>query len=118
MELKNFLFSFLLGGMITALIVGLEASHMRTWSGVAALMPVFTMVSYFFIGASQNAIAVSQHAKFVLVGTLVSWVPYMAVIAWTAPRLGTNRSIILSLTVFFILAGAYVYAVEKLRLFK
>ena len=118
MDFKNVIFSFLVGGTITALIVGLEESHMRTWSGLAALMPVFTMVSYLFIGASQNSLAVSQHSKFVLVGTLVSWVPYMAVIALTAPKLGTNKSIGLGMVVFLFLGTGYVVAVDKLGLFK
>ena len=118
MDIKSLLFNFVVGGSVTALIVGLEESQMRTWSGIAALMPVFTMVSYFFIGATQNSNAVSQHSKFVLVGTLVAWVPYMAVIAVTATRLGTNRSIALGMVVFFVFASAYVLAVEKFSLFK
>lgn len=118
MGLKTLIFSFIVGGGITALIVGFEESQMRILSGVAALMPVFTMVSYFFIGASQNSVAVSQHSKFVLVGTLVAWIPYMAVIALTATKLGTNKSLALGMIVFFTLAGIYVVAVERFSLFK
>ncbi len=118
MSLKSLALNFLVGGTVTALIVGLEESELRTWSGIAALMPVFTMVSYFFIGQSGSAIAVSQHSKFVLVGTLVSWMPYMAVVALTAPRLGVNRSIGLGLAVFFVLATAYVSVTAKYRLFR
>ena len=84
--------NFVVGGTVTALIVGLEESGQRIWSGLAALVPVFTLVSYFFIGASKNAIAVSQHSKFVLVGTLVSWVPYMAAVALLAPRVGGDKT--------------------------
>ena len=118
MDFKSLIFSFLVGGTITTLIVGLEASHMRMWSGIAALAPVFTMVSYFFIGASQNSMAVSQHSKFVLVGTLVSWVPYMLVIAVTAPKLGSNRAIALGIVTFSVLAAVYAVTVEKFSLFK
>ena len=118
MDLKNLIFSFVAGGSITVLIVGLEESHMRIPSAMAALMPVFTLVSYFFIGASQNSIAVGQHSKFVLVGTIVAWIPYMAVIAFTATRLGTNRSLALGLTVFLVLAAGYATIVEKYGLFK
>lgn len=115
---SELLLSFFVGGAVTALIVGLEESGMRLWSGFAALVPVFTIVSYVFIGATKDATAVSQHSKFVLVGTLVSWVPYMAVIAWTAPKLGTNRAIGLGLAVFFVLAFGFVLAVERYRLFR
>ena len=110
--------NFLVGGTVTALIVGLEESGRRTWSGLAALVPVFTLVSYIFIGASKDALAVSQHSKFVLVGTLVSWVPYMAAVALLAPRVGTNRAIGLALAVFFALAGGYVGVVERYGLFR
>ncbi len=118
MTFSGFLVTFLIGGTVTALIVGLEESGLRTWSGFAALVPVFTIVSYFFIGAAKDAVAVSQHSKFVLVGTLVSWVPYMAVIAYTAPKLGSNRSIGLGLLVFIVLALAFVWVVERYRFFQ
>jgi uncharacterized membrane protein (GlpM family) len=118
MDTKNVLFSFILGGTVTALIVGLEQEGSPMWSGIAALMPVFTMVSYFFVGASQNSRAVSEHSKFVLIGTLVSWVPYMLVIAMTSDRLGTNRSMILAISVFFVLAGGYAAIIEKFHLFQ
>jgi uncharacterized membrane protein (GlpM family) len=118
MTVTSFLTSFLIGGLVTALIVGLEESGLRTWSGLAALVPVFTVVSYFFIGASKDAHAVSEHSKFVLFGTLVSWVPYMLVIAYTAPRLGTTRAIGLGLCVFFILAALFVWGTQRYRLFQ
>jgi uncharacterized membrane protein (GlpM family) len=118
MDFKDIVFSFLVGGTVTALIVGLEQSNMQLWSGIAAIMPVFTLVSYIFIGSSGNSIAVSRHAKFVLFGTIVAWVPYMIVIAWTTPKLGTNRSLLLGLLTFIVMGFAYVGAVEKLRLFK
>ena len=118
MTLSSFLSSFFIGGLVTAAIVSLEESGMRVWSGVAALVPVFTLVSYVFIGASKDAAAVSQHSRFVLYGTLFSWVPYMFVIAYAAPRLGSTRSIGLGLLTFFVLAVAYVWLVQRLRLFQ
>lgn len=114
----NILLSFVVGGTVTALIVGLEESGMRFWSGVAALVPVFTLISYLFIGASKDAVAVSQHSRFVLYGTLVSWVPYMAVIAYTAPSLSAHRAIGLGLVVFFILAMVFVWFVQRNGLFQ
>jgi len=118
MTFSGVLLSFFIGGTVTALIVGLEESGLRLWSGLAALVPVFTVVSYFFIGASKDAIAVSQHSKFVLTGTLVSWVPYMTVIAFAAPKLGTSRAIGLGLLVFFVLAFAFVWVADRHHLFQ
>lgn len=118
MTLTSFATSFIVGGLVTALIVGLEESGLRTWSGLAALVPVFTVVSYFFIGAIKDSHTVSQHSKFVLYGTLVSWVPYMLVIAYTAPRLGTTRAIGLGLSVFLLLALLFVWGTQRYRLFQ
>lgn len=117
-ENKNLFFSFIIGGSLTALIVGLEQYKMQTWSALAALMPLSTLVSYYFIGTHESSISISQHSKFVLFGTLFSWVPYMTIIALSAPKLGTNKSIFLGMIVFFILATFYVFFVEKLNLFK
>ncbi|EKD57117.1 MAG: hypothetical protein ACD_57C00402G0001, partial [uncultured bacterium] len=89
-----YLLYFVVGGIVTTVIVALEESGYRTISGIAALVPVFTLVSYYFIGASKNGMAVSQHSQFVLCGTLVAWVPYMAVVALAAPRWGANKAIL------------------------
>ena len=118
MNFKAWIASFLIGGTVTTLIVGLEESNFKTLSGVAALMPVFTMVSYFLLGVSQDPSEISKHSKFVLYGTLVAWVPYMVVIATLAPKMGTNRSIGLALLVFFVLAASFVLVVQKYGLFK
>ena len=119
MDYQNIFFSFIVGGIVTALIVILEKSGLRTFSGIAALMPVFTLVSYFFIGLStQNSLAVSQHSKFVLAGTIIAWCPYMIVIILAAPKLGTNKAIGVALLVFFILATCFVLVVERYKLFK
>src|SRR5512135_2405504 len=91
---------FVTGGLFTTLIVALEESGHRTLSGLATLIPVFTLVAYAFIGESRGGVAVSQHAKWVLAGTLVSWVPYMLAIAWLAPRLGSQKAILAGLAVF------------------
>jgi uncharacterized membrane protein (GlpM family) len=117
MNFKNLVFNFAVGGTITALIVGFEESKMKTLSGIAALMPVFTLVSYFIMGASQDAKAISEHAKFVLWGTIIAWIPYMTAIAIYAPKLGTNKSILLGMAIFFACASVYVFAAERFHLF-
>ncbi len=108
MTIKNILYNFVIGGTLTSLIVVLENSGHRNLSGFVTLVPVFTLVSYFFIGESHGGLAVSEHSKFVLVGTLVSWVPYMLAIAFLAPKLGANKAIGIGLGIFFVFAGAFV----------
>lgn len=116
--MKNYIIYFLTGGIITTLIVALEESGLRLWSGLAALVPVFTLVSYVFIGSSQGGEAVKHHSAFVLFGTLVSWIPYMIVVTFLANRLGPQRAIITGLVVFFILATVYLLVVNHYKLFQ
>ncbi len=115
--IKNYLIYFLTGGIFTVLIVALEENGSRLLSGFATLMPVFTLVAYIFIGESRGGGAVGQHAWFVLIGTLVSWVPYMVLVAMLAPRLGSKLAIGIGLAGFFVCAAAYLLIVYHFRLF-
>ena len=118
MKLSSLILYFVTGGVFTAIIVTLEEMGQRTLSGLATLVPVFTLVAYVFIGQTAGPGAVSQHAKWVLVGTLVSWVPYMLAIVYLAPRIGSHKAIAASLGVFFVLALAYIAVVNRLKLFQ
>lgn len=118
MSILNLIIYFITGGVVTTLIVALEASGQRTLSGLATLVPVFTLVAYFFIGQTEGGKAVGQHAKFVLVGTLISWVPYMLVVAYFSPKIGPNKAILAGLVVFFVLALTYIAVVNRFGLFK
>jgi uncharacterized membrane protein (GlpM family) len=115
--LKNYLIYFLTGGIFTVLIVALEENGSRLLSGFATLIPVFTLVAYIFIGQSQGGAAVGQHAWFVLVGTIASWIPYMILVAYFAPRIGAKYAIGLGLLGFFICAGIYLAIVYHYNLF-
>jgi uncharacterized membrane protein (GlpM family) len=118
MNPTNIIIYFITGGLFTTLIVWLEESNRRTLSGLATLIPVFTLVAYFFIGNTKGGAAVGQHAWFVLVGTLVSWVPYMAAVALLSPKIGPNKAILAGLAVFFVLALLYIAVVARFKLFQ
>lgn len=115
---KNSLIYFLTGGLVTTAIVALENSDSRLLSGFATLMPVFTLVAYIFIGDSRGGVAVAQHAWLVLCGTLVAWVPYMLVVALSAPKIGAQKAILYGLAVFFVLAAIYLWVVGKFGWFR
>ena len=112
MNISNLIIYFITGGLFTTIIVALEESGYRTLSGLATLIPVFTLVAYFFIGQTQGSMAVSQHAKWVLVGTLVSWVPYMLAAAYLSPKIGSHNAILAGLAIFFVLALTYIFIVK------
>ena len=118
MDIKNLFIYFMAGGIVTTLIVMLEEDNLRLWSGLAALMPVFTLVSYVFIGGSKGGAAVGEHSKFVLAGTIVSWIPFMIVVSLLAPKMGDNKDIASGLVVFFVLAVAYVGLVNRYSIFQ
>ena len=118
MNISSLIIYFITGGLFTTIIVVLEETGQRTLSALATLIPVFTLVAYFFIGQTKGGQAVGQHAKFVLVGTLISWVPYMLVVAYLSPRIGPNKAIIAGLGVFFVLALIYIAIVNRFGFFK
>ncbi|MCL4403920.1 hypothetical protein M1432_01055 [Patescibacteria group bacterium] len=115
--IKSYAVYFFVGGAFTALIVALEENGSRLLSGFATLIPVFTLIAYFFIGESKGGAAVGQHAWFVLVGTLISWVPYMILVAYLSPKLGSKAAIGIGLLAFFVLAGAYLEVVHHYHFF-
>lgn len=118
MNITSAITYFIVGGLFTTLIVVLEESNHRAFSGLATLIPVFTLVAYFFIGNSQGGAAVGKHAWFVLIGTLVSWVPYMLAVALLSPKIGPNKAIIAGLVIFFVLALLYIGVVARFKLFQ
>lgn len=118
MDFKNIFIYFITGGIVTTLIVTLEEGGLRVWSGLATLVPVFTLISYLFIGQSRGGKALSQHAWLVLIGTLVSWVPYMITVALLSPHLSSNKAIGIGLGVFFVLATTFLLIVNHYHLFQ
>ncbi len=116
--MKNIIIYFITGGLFTTLIVVLEQSGFRLLSGLMVLIPVFTLVSYIFIGQTEGGLAVSQHAQFVLWGTIISWIPYMIVVAYLSPKIGPTKAIIAGMVVFFILATVFILIVNHYKLFQ
>jgi uncharacterized membrane protein (GlpM family) len=107
MAWTKYLLYFLTGGVITTAIVSLEESGMPLLSRLAALFPVFTWISYLFLGQTESPEQIASHAKFVLTGTLVSWVPYMFSIIYFSPRIGVYKAILVSVILFTVIALAY-----------
>ena len=116
--MKNIIIYFITGGLFTTLIVVLEQNGFPLLSGLAALIPVFTLVSYVFIGQTQGGLAVSQHAQFVLWGTIISWIPYMNVVAYLSPKIGATKAIVVGMITFFVLATVFTIITARYNLFK
>lgn len=116
--MQNLVIYFIAGGTVTTIIVLLEESGLRLLSGLATLMPVFTLIAYFFIGRSAGGIALSKHAELVLAGTLVAWVPYMLAVIYFAPHFGTDKTIGIALGIFFALAIVFLLLTQHYEWFQ
>ena len=116
--MQDILVYFIAGGVVTTAIVLLEESGSRLLSGFATLMPVFTLIAYFFIGQSSGGVALSKNAELVLVGTLVAWVPYMLALIWLAPHFGTYKTIGIALAIFFVLAILFLLLTQHYNWFQ
>ena len=114
----NILIYFVTGGIVTTAIVLLEDSNLRLLSGLATLMPVFTLIAYLFIGKSSGGVDLSNHAKLVLTGTIVAWVPYMLVIIWLAPHVSTYKAVGAGLATFFVLAIVFLLLAQHFGWFQ
>lgn len=104
----QYIFTFIVGGAVTTAIVYFEASGFPLLSRLAALVPVFTWLAYLFLGSISGPKEVSSHALFVLLGTLIAWVPYMFTIYFMAPRIGSAKAILLGIFVFLVLATIFI----------
>lgn len=113
MSLLKYFIYFITGGTITTAIIALEETGMPLLSRLAALFPIFTWLSYLFIANSNPSEQVVSHAKFVLIGTIISWIPYMLSIIYFTPKFGVNKAIIISMILFTIIALIYSFIYLK-----
>ncbi|MDO8443035.1 MAG: hypothetical protein Q7S81_02140 [bacterium] len=104
----QYLFIFIVGGSITTSIVYFESSGFPLLSRLAALVPVFTWLSYLFIGEISGPKEIANHALFVLLGTIVAWIPYMLAIYFLAPRIGSVKAVLAGIIIFLVLAVIFV----------
>jgi len=108
-EWKRYSLYFLIGGLLTTTIVGLEEFGSTTLSRLAALFPVFTWLAYLIIGQFGTGQQISQHAKFVLIGTIFCWIPYMMAIIYFSPKIGVHKAVFSAIGIFIVLAMVFTY---------
>jgi uncharacterized membrane protein (GlpM family) len=116
MDYIKYVLYFTIGGIVTTTIIALEESGLPLLSRLATLFPVFTWLSYLFLGQTESTQQITDHAKFVLTGTIVSWIPYMLAIIILTPKIGTTKAIIASIIIFTIIALTFSYFYPKLNI--
>ena len=115
-DMFQYLFYFLVGGLVVSAVVFFEESGYTTLSRIAILFPVVTWLSYLFIGNFGTPQQVADSATYVLFGTIVAWIPYMASIVYFAPKFGVEKAIIIALAVFVVLAAIFSYVYYKIKI--
>ncbi len=109
-DIKRYGIYFIIGGLLTTTIVGLEEFGSTVWSRLAALFPVFTWLAYLIIGSyGGTGQQVAAHAKFVLIGTIFCWIPYMFTIIYLSPKIGVQKGVLSAVGVFIVLAVIFTY---------
>ena len=96
----------------------LDLFQKKAFASLATLMPVFTLIAYLFIGETSGGKHLRDHASLVLVGTLVSWVPYMVTIIVMAPHYSAYKSIGAGMLVFFVCATAFLLLTQRFGWFR
>ncbi|MDE1919771.1 MAG: hypothetical protein KGH56_03745 [Patescibacteria group bacterium] len=109
----EYIIAFFAGGLATVMVTAFELSGFPILSRLAALFPIVTWVSYLFIGYLDSAETVSKSAHFVMLGTLVAWMPYIFIIYYFSPRIGVGRSIAFAIAVFLFLAFIFSAVYNK-----
>ncbi len=104
----EYVLAFVVGGLVTLAITWFEASGFPLLSRLAALFPVFTWISYLFIGTLKGGKEVSSHVLFVLLGTIFAWIPYMLVIYYLSQKINPIYAILIAIGVFVILALVFI----------
>ena len=104
----EYILAFVTGGLLTLGIVYFELNGSPLISRTAALFPIFTWLSYLFIGRLGSDEAVSRHSLFVLLGTIVSWIPYMLIVYLLAPKIGAYKALLLGMITFIACAFMFI----------
>ena len=94
---------FLVGGLTSLSVTFAEVCGYHCLSGLAIVFPTMTVVSYLFLGHITDGVTVSRHALFVVLTTLVAWIPYMLALWYFAPKIGTPKAMGIGLSLFAIL---------------
>lgn len=103
--------------MVTLIVFFEEKIKNPLVAGIFVLVPIFTWLSYLFFGLDENGPKeVAYNTKFVIIGTLIAWVPYMLTMHFLATRIGVYKAILAGVIVFLILASIYVWIVHAFNI--
>lgn len=92
---------FLLGGIITALVVHLGSSGRGTLSAFVATFPVLTALTFILISMEGSSADFCEYARGLLIFT-PAWIAYVLTVLITFERIGVWLSIALGMVVYAV----------------
>jgi uncharacterized membrane protein (GlpM family) len=101
----EYILSFIIGGLLTTIIVYCEVNGFPLISRIAALFPLFTWLSYLFIGSLTNSARVVNHTLFV--GNHFCMDSLYAFYLFFAQMLGSTKAIIGAIIIFLVLSTIF-----------
>lgn len=92
---------FVLGGVITALVVHLGSSGRGTLSAFVATFPVLTALTFILISMEGSSADLCEYARGLLLFT-PAWIAYVLTVLFTFERIGVWQSIALGMAVYAV----------------
>jgi uncharacterized membrane protein (GlpM family) len=104
MQIKSFIFYFMLGGTIVSLVTFIGSQGKGLLAAFVATFPIMTVLTFALIYNKAGQAATVNYAKGLLFMT-PPWIVYVFCLIFLLPRLGFVKSLIVGVTTYMVLAG-------------
>ncbi|MEP9411428.1 MAG: DUF3147 domain-containing protein [Candidatus Brocadia sp.] len=114
MQLKNFIFYFMLGGTIVSVVTFVGSQGKGLLAAFIATFPTMTVLTFSLIYSKAGQAATVNYARGLLLMT-PPWIVYVLCLMFLLPRLGFIKSLIIGILSYMILACIASFAVKHLK---
>lgn len=114
MQLKNFVFYFMLGGSIVSAVILLGSQGRGLLAAFVATFPTMTILTFALIHSKAGQAATVDYAKGLLFMT-PPWIIYVLCLIMLLPRWGFLKSLIIGVLTYIILAGVVSIIIKHLK---
>ncbi|MFN3532515.1 MAG: DUF3147 domain-containing protein [Candidatus Brocadia sp.] len=111
MQLKNFIFHFMLGGTIVSVVTFMGSQGKGLLAAFVATFPTMTVLTFTLIYSKAGQSATVNYAKGLLLMT-PPWIIYVLCLIFLLPRLGFVKSLIVGVLTYMILAGIISFVIK------
>lgn len=114
MQLKNFIFYFLLGGSIVSAVTLMGSQGKGLLAAFVATFPTMTVLTFALIHRKAGQAATVEYARGLLFMT-PPWIIYVLCLILLLPRWGFLKSLIAGVLAYMILAGLVSIAIRHFK---